>query len=71
MSFLREIHINLDLGEFLDFYGFTLYMIFALFLKMAISIMTIFAKNFENGEQVEFVKIWDFIIVIRQGYRQG
>ena len=48
MSFLRENNINHTEGEFLDFYEFTLYMIFASFLEMAIPIMAIFSKIFEN-----------------------
>ena len=48
LSFLRENHKNDNLGESPDFSEFTLYMIFASFLKMAISIMAIFSKIFEN-----------------------
>ena len=36
------------LGEFSDFHEFTHYMIFANFVKMGISIMTIFVKNSEK-----------------------
>ena len=36
----------------MDFYGFTLYMIFAIFLKMAIPIMTIFVKNSKKTYKV-------------------
>ena len=35
-------------GDFTDFYRFTLYMILAFLLKMAISIMTIFVDIFQN-----------------------
>ena len=45
LSFLKEIHKNDNLGEFLDFNAFTLYMIS---LKMVILIMTIFVKIFKN-----------------------
>ena len=34
--------------EFPDFNVFTLYMIFEIMLKMAIPIIVIFSKNFEN-----------------------
>ena len=36
------------LGEFPDFNVLTLYMIFEILLKMAISVMAIFSKNLEN-----------------------
>ena len=37
---------------------------FALFLKIAISIMAFFVKIFKNHKQGEFVKILEFILVI-------
>ena len=48
LTFLRENRINHNKCEFLDFYEFLLYMNFANFLKMAISIMAIFSENFVN-----------------------
>ena len=45
----RENHNN-ELREFLGFYELTLYMIFAIFLKMAIPIMVIFLKSFKNPD---------------------
>ena len=48
LSFWGKIRTNYNEGEFSDFNKFTLYMIFAIFLKMAISIMIIFLKIFEN-----------------------
>ena len=42
----------------------TLYMIFANFLKMAILIMAIFSKKFENHIYGELVKIWECTLVI-------
>ena len=35
-------------GEIQEFYGFTLYIIFDMFLKMAIPIMIIFVKNLKK-----------------------
>ena len=46
--------------EFPDFHVFTLYMIFEILLKMAIPIMPIFSKKFENHMQGKFVKIREF-----------
>jgi len=40
-------HKNDNQGESLDFYELNLYMIFAIFLKMTIPIMTIFVEIFK------------------------
>ena len=47
-EFLKEIPKNDDNGEFPDFHELTLYMIFAVFLKMSIPMTAIFVKNFKN-----------------------
>ena len=39
-------------------------MTFPIFLKIAISMMTFFVKNFKNHILGDFVKIWEFILVI-------
>ena len=64
LSFLSENHINDNWVELSDFFEFTLYMTFAIFLKMAISTMAIFLKNFKNHIQGEFVKIRQFTLAI-------
>ena len=46
MSFFKENHKNVNSGELLDFYEFTLYMIFAFFLKKSIPIKAP-SDNFE------------------------
>ena len=48
----------------MDFYEFTLYMIFANFLKMAIPIMVIFSKIFENRMKGGLVKVEEFTLVM-------
>ena len=48
LSFLRRNHKNANGSEFPEFYEFTHYMIFAIFLKMAIPIIAIFVENFKN-----------------------
>ena len=57
LPFLRENKKNDNSGAFPDFYEFTLYMIFANVLKMAISIMAIFSKIFQNRMKGGLVKI--------------
>ena len=64
LSFLRENHKYENLAKFLDFYGFTLYMIFAIFVKMATTIMANFLKNFKNHIQGDFVKVQEFASAI-------
>ena len=63
-SFLRINLKNDNQHEFPDFNEVTLYLIFPIFLKMVMPIMTIFFKNFENQTQGEFVKILEFTLVI-------
>ena len=48
MPFLRMNDKHYCEGEFPDCYEFTLYMIFAISLKMAFSIMCIFVNTFQN-----------------------
>ena len=62
MSFLREIHENDNKGELMDFYEFTLYMIFKFFTKLAIVRDPRIKPNFYNyksklmklGEPMQF-----------------
>ena len=48
----------------MDFYKFNLYMDFASFLKMVVSMMAIYMKNLLNRKKGDFLKILNFIIVI-------
>ena len=61
-SFLTKNQKNYNQGEFIDFYELTLYMIFTIFHKKTIPIMTIFLEIFKDHIKVEFVDII-FVIV--------
>ena len=47
LSFLSENHKSNNWDGFKDFYGFTLYMTFAIFVIMSIWTMAIFMRNFK------------------------
>ena len=61
LPFSRGNHFNDSKMEFPDFFEITLYIIFAIFPKMT---MTVFVKNFQNHIKDEIFKIQELTLFI-------